>query len=125
MKRSTNDANAAKTAMQSARRSDAELSPNFVGELMRWKVQWGSLTTIIGAALLVGVEVFGAAFAGGWAIGGVLRLGAALTYVLMALLGVAGVWLMGIFLQSAIKVEPIITWTDTAYRDRSSPTASK
>lgn len=75
-----------------------------------WKVQWPSLITIVGAALLVGAEVFGAAFAGGWAIGGVLRLGELLTYVLMALFGLGGLGAMAVFLRSAIKVDPIVVW---------------
>jgi hypothetical protein len=81
---------------------------NSTAKRPHWKVQWASLITIIGAAILVGAEVFGAAFAGGWAIGGFLQLGNLLTYVLMTLFGAGGLWAMVVFLRSAIKVEPIV-----------------
>ena len=72
------------------------------------KVNWGSLTTIAGLILLVGAEIFGAAFAGGWALGGILGLGNILTWTPMALFGLAGVWATAKLLQSALKVDPVM-----------------
>ena len=50
--------------------------------------------TVISMMVLVGVEVFGVALSGGWAIAGLFELGDTIGYVLMAVFGVGAAWLM-------------------------------
>ncbi|XBQ10927.1 MAG: hypothetical protein ABL310_00195 [Salinarimonas sp.] len=57
--------------------------------------------------ILVGAEVFGVALAAGWAIAGLFELGETISYVLMALFSLAGLYLMWSFWKKAISVEPI------------------
>lgn len=66
-----------------------------------------NFTTIICAAILIGTEVFGLAFAAGWAIAGIFELGDAVQYGLMGLFSLGGLYIMAKFVQMADKVEPI------------------
>lgn len=66
-----------------------------------------NFTTIICAAILIGTEVFGLAFAAGWAIAGIFELGDVVQYVLMGLFSLGGLYIMARFVQMANKVEPI------------------
>lgn len=66
-----------------------------------------NFTTIICAAILIGTEVFGLAFAAGWAIAGIFELGDVIQYALMGLFSLAGLYIMAKFVQLADKVEPI------------------
>jgi hypothetical protein len=44
--------------------------------------------------VLVGIEVFAVALAGAWAMAGLLELGDAIGYALMAAFSLLGLWLM-------------------------------
>jgi hypothetical protein len=66
-----------------------------------------NLVTIVSAAILIGTEVFGIAFAAGWAIAGIFELGTAVQYGLMGLFSLIGLYIMARFVQMADKVEPI------------------
>lgn len=66
-----------------------------------------NFTTIICAAILIGTEVFGLAFAAGWAIAGIFELGDVIQYALMGLFSLGGLYIMAKFVQLADKVEPI------------------
>ncbi len=66
-----------------------------------------NFTTIICAAILIGTEVFGLAFAAGWAIAGIFELGDVIQYLLMGLFSLGGLYVMARFVQMADKVEPI------------------
>jgi hypothetical protein len=66
-----------------------------------------NFTTIICAAILIGTEVFGLAFAAGWAIAGIFELGDVIQYALMGLFALGGLSIMVKFVQMANKVEPI------------------
>ncbi|MGP9820629.1 hypothetical protein ACTZWW_11485 [Salinarimonas sp. NSM] len=57
--------------------------------------------------ILVGVEVFGVALAAGWAIAGLFELGDTVSYVLMALFSVLGLYLMWGFWKKAVEIEPV------------------
>ncbi|MGJ3262554.1 MAG: hypothetical protein ACFE0R_04890 [Salinarimonas sp.] len=57
--------------------------------------------------ILVGVEVFGVALAAGWAIAGLFELGDTVSYVLMALFSVLGLWMMWGFWKKAVSIEPV------------------
>lgn len=63
--------------------------------------------TIIGAAILIGAEVFGIAFAAGWAIAGLFELGDTVQYGLKAIFSAIGAYAMWKFVQAANRVEPM------------------
>ena len=46
------------------------------------RIDWDNVSTVISAAVLIGAEVFGAAFAGGWALANLFGLGLTGEYVL-------------------------------------------
>jgi hypothetical protein len=70
------------------------------------QIVWQSVVTVISAAILIGAEVFGAAFAGGWALAILFDLGDTGAHVLQALLFVIGVFVMIAFIRNASRVEP-------------------
>ena len=73
------------------------------------RIKWLHVTTVLSAAVLIAAEVFGAAFAGGWALAILFGLGDAGHYVLQAILFIAGMVVMGAFIRSAQRIEPFTT----------------
>jgi hypothetical protein len=71
-------------------------------------IVWENVITVLSAAVLIGAEVFGAAFAGGWAIANLLGLGDTGVYVLQTLFFVGGVAVMINFVRNAMHVEPFL-----------------
>jgi hypothetical protein len=69
-------------------------------------IAWENVTTVLSAAILIGAEVFGAAFAGGWAIANLFGLGDVGVYVLQTLFFVLGVAVMIYFVLNAMHIEP-------------------
>ena len=70
------------------------------------EIAWPSVITVVSAAILIGAEVFGAAFAGGWALAilfGVEETGA---HIIQAVLFLIGVAIMVAFVRGAQRVEP-------------------
>src|SRR5262249_22516435 len=65
----------------------------------RRRIVWVNVMTVLSAAILIGAEVFGAAFAGGWAIGSLLDLGPTGDTILRALLFVLGMVVMAAFIR--------------------------
>jgi hypothetical protein len=70
------------------------------------QIVWPSVITVISAAILISAEVFGAAFAGGWAIAILFDLGDTGAHVVQALLFALGVFVMITFVRNAQRVEP-------------------
>jgi hypothetical protein len=70
------------------------------------QIAWPSVITVISAAILIGAEVFGAAFAGGWALAILFGLGDTGAHVLQAVLFGIGVLVMIAFIRAAQRVEP-------------------
>ena len=70
------------------------------------QIVWRSVVTVISAAILIGAEVFGAAFAGGWALAILLDLGDQGAHILQAVLFAVGVFVMISFVRAAQRVEP-------------------
>ena len=70
------------------------------------QIVWESVVTVISAAILIGAEVFGAAFAGGWALAILFDLGDTGAHILQALLFVVGVFVMIAFVRNASHIEP-------------------
>ena len=78
------------------------------------QIVWPSVITVISAAILIGAEVFGAAFAGGWALAILLppeSLYLPFTqetwaHVVQAVLFSIGVIIMVAFVRGAQRIEP-------------------
>jgi hypothetical protein len=72
----------------------------------RRRIVWLNVVTVVSAAILIGAEVFGAAFAGSWAIASLLDLGGVGARVLDVVLMLCGVAIMVQFVRSAHLIEP-------------------
>jgi hypothetical protein len=72
------------------------------------RIKWQNVSTVLSAAVLIGAEVFGAAFAGGWALANLLGLGDYGEYVLIALFFIAGVVVMVGFVRNGMRIEPFV-----------------
>ena len=72
------------------------------------QIAWTTVITVISAAILIGAEVFGAAFAGGWALAILFGLGDTGTHVLQAVLFALGVLVMIGFIRNAQRIEPFV-----------------
>jgi hypothetical protein len=72
----------------------------------RSRILWVNVITVLSAAVLIGAEVFGAAFAGGWAVASLFGLGAYGAFVLQALFFVLGLLVMIQFVRGGMRVEP-------------------
>jgi len=70
------------------------------------QIAWPSVITVISAAILIGAEVFGAAFAGGWALSLLFGLEDVGAHILQALLFLVGVAIMASFVRNAQRIEP-------------------
>jgi hypothetical protein len=70
------------------------------------RILWLNLLTVVSATILIGAEVFGAAFAGGWALAILFDLGDTGAHVVQALLFALGVFVMITFVRNAQRVEP-------------------
>lgn len=70
------------------------------------QIAWPSVVTVISAAILISAEVFGAAFAGGWALAILFGLDDTGAHILQAVLFAIGVLIMIGFVRAAQRVEP-------------------
>lgn len=69
-------------------------------------IAWPSIITVLSAAILIGAEVFGAAFAGGWALAILFGLEDTGAHILQVILFAIGVAIMIGFVRGARQVEP-------------------
>jgi len=72
----------------------------------RRRILWLNVLTVVSAAILISAEVFGAAFAGSWAIANLLALGTLGARVLDILFMLCGIAVMAQFVRAAHRVEP-------------------
>lgn len=70
------------------------------------RIIWPNVITVISAAILIGAEVFGAAFAGGWALSILFGLDTIGEHILQIVLFLSGVAIMAAFLRTAHRIEP-------------------
>ena len=70
------------------------------------RIIWLHVLTVVSAAILIGAEVFGAAFAAGWAFANLFQLGEYGAYTLQVLFFLCGVAVMVQFIRAARRVEP-------------------
>jgi hypothetical protein len=73
------------------------------------KIVWIHVITVVSAAVLIGAEVFGAAFAGSWALANLIGLGPTSALILDIVFVLLGVVVMIQFIRAAQKVEPFTT----------------
>ena len=70
------------------------------------RIIWLHVLTVLSAAILIGAEVFGAAFAAGWAFANLFALGEIGAHILQVVFFVSGVAVMVQFIRAARRVEP-------------------
>jgi hypothetical protein len=70
------------------------------------RIYWPSVITVVSAAILIGAEVFGAAFAGGWALAILMGLNDTWALIIQGVLFVIGVAIMVVFVRGAQRIEP-------------------
>ena len=70
------------------------------------RILWRNVITVVSAAILIAAEVFGAAFAGSWAIANLFALGALGARILDGLFMLCGIAVMAQFVRAAHRVEP-------------------
>jgi nitric oxide reductase large subunit len=70
------------------------------------RILWQNVLTVVSAAILIGAEVFGAAFAGGWALAILFGLDDTAAHILQAVLFGIGVLIMVAFIRAAQRIEP-------------------
>ena len=70
------------------------------------RIVWLNVMTVVSAAILIGAEVFGAAFAGSWAIANLFGLGPTWARIIDIALLLCGVAIMWKFVSFARRIEP-------------------
>ena len=70
------------------------------------RILWQNVLTVVSAAILISAEVFGAAFAGSWALANLLAIGALGARVLDGVFMLCGIAVMVQFVRAAHRVEP-------------------
>jgi hypothetical protein len=70
-------------------------------------INWTSLITICSAAILIGTELLGAAWASGWALAGFFQLGSTVELILQGLFALCALYAIFVFLRQATRVEPV------------------
>ncbi len=73
------------------------------------RIKWLNVLTVVSAAILISAEVFGAAFAGSWAIASLLSVGAFGARILDGVFVLCGIVVMVQFVRAAQRVEPFTT----------------
>ena len=73
------------------------------------RIIWIHVLTVLSAAILIGAEVFGAAFAAGWAFANLFSLGEYGAHILQIVFFLCGVAVMAQFIRAARRVEPFTT----------------
>ena len=73
------------------------------------RIAWQNVLTVVSAAILIGAEVFGAAFAGGWAVASYLDLGPYGVHIMQGIFFACGIAVMVAFIRNARRVEPFTT----------------
>jgi hypothetical protein len=72
------------------------------------RIHWESVSTVLSAAILIGAEVFGAAFAGGWALANLLGVGDIGEYIMTGIFFALGVLVMVKFVRNGMRIEPFV-----------------
>jgi hypothetical protein len=73
------------------------------------RIIWQNVLTVVSAAILISAEVFGAAFAGGWAVANLFEFGGEGVHIFQAIFFALGIAVMIAFVRHAQEVEPFLT----------------
>jgi len=73
------------------------------------RIIWLNVITVVSAAILIGAEVFGAAFAGSWALATLFDLGGIGQRILDGTFVLCGIAIMAQFVRNARRIEPFTT----------------
>jgi hypothetical protein len=73
------------------------------------RIHWESVITVLSAAVLISAEVFGAAFAGGWALANLAGFGDYGVDALQIIFFLLGAAVMIAFVRNGMRVEPFTT----------------
>ena len=81
------------------------------------RINWVNVSTVLSAAILIAAEVFGAAFAGGWALHNILLspvfslvgLDAYGVEITQGVLFILGIVVMVAFIRNGMRIEPFTT----------------
>ena len=73
------------------------------------RIIWLNVITVVSAAILIGAEVFGAAFAGSWALATLFDLGGIGQRILDGAFVLCGIAIMAQFVRNARRIEPFTT----------------
>jgi hypothetical protein len=81
------------------------------------RINWINVSTVLSAAILIAAEVFGAAFAGGWAFYNLflssmfewIGLAAYGLHITQGALFIAGIAVMVAFIRNGMRIEPFTT----------------
>ena len=76
------------------------------GNRRRRRIVWLHVLTVLSITILIGAEVFGAAFAGSWALATLFELGGIGARAVDILFMLCGVAIMVQFVRAAHKIEP-------------------
>jgi hypothetical protein len=97
-------ASAAPVAEPAASAPAAQAAPTSGGGKRR--IVWLHVLTVLSVTILIGAEVFGAAFAASWALSTLFELGSMGAQVLGVIFVACGIAIMVQFVRSAHKIEP-------------------
>ncbi len=70
------------------------------------RIIWQNVLTVVSAAILIAAEVFGGAFAAGWAFSTLFQLGEYGAPVLQSIFFLIGLYVMARFINHARRIEP-------------------
>ena len=70
------------------------------------RILWLNVLTVVSAAILISAEVFGAAFAGSWALATLFDLGGIGQRILDGVFVLCGIAIMVQFVRAAHRIEP-------------------
>jgi hypothetical protein len=73
------------------------------------RINWLNVLTVASAAILISAEVFGAAFAGGWAVANLFEFGTDGVHIFQGVFFILGIAVMVAFVRHAQEVEPFLT----------------
>jgi len=76
------------------------------GSKIARRIVWLNVVTVVSAAILIGAEVFGAAFAGSWALATLFDLGSTGQRILDGVFVLCGIVVMAQFIRFAHRIEP-------------------
>jgi hypothetical protein len=73
------------------------------------RINWPSVITVCSAVILIGAEVFGIAYAGGWALATLFGFDEIGQRIVEGAFVVLGIYIMYSFIRNAQRVEPFMT----------------